>query len=124
MPVAAASEASPVPRGSGPASAPVNPPPVPVATFPDKPEVTITATGEAPIFEWGTYLGYVRQRKPMLGALLAEGSLSRFDGSTLEIAAAGKASRPTQISAVGALQRLLDGVAAATTTGSVSALVS
>ncbi|HVO29802.1 MAG TPA: DNA polymerase III subunit gamma/tau, partial [bacterium] len=50
-----------------------------------KPEVTITATVEAPIFEWAGYVSYVRQRKPMLGALLAEGSLSRFDGDKLDV---------------------------------------
>ena len=50
------------------------------------PERTVTATIEAPVFDWANFLGYVRNRKSLLGVLLAEGSLARFDGDRLEIA--------------------------------------
>lgn len=45
----------------------------------------VTGTMEAAVFDWNAYVGWVKNRKPFLGVLLNDATLSKFDGEKLEI---------------------------------------
>ncbi len=53
---------------------------------PARPEQTDTATVEVPVFDWFAYVKFVAERRRFYGAYLEAASLSRFDGTLLEIA--------------------------------------
>lgn len=101
---------SPAPRASSPSSsaprfspanappgAPARPTPAPPAARADAPNPPIarreavtqdrevTGTMEAAVFDWNAYVGWVKNRKPFLGVLLNDATLSKFDGEKLEI---------------------------------------